>query len=127
MKYKGTLIITDPCYIVKSDEDWHLCEFGERLDLLGIPTFLSCDRLPSAGFVRNLTEDRIIGEYCTDSCVTSIMSYDELMAYYPDCLKNLAQHCYTLISDFDGEVAIIEDVKGKTAFVGTGKPSFTTE
>lgn len=31
MKFKGDIIITDPCYIIKkdSDDDWSKCGWGE--------------------------------------------------------------------------------------------------
>ena len=32
MFFKGDIIITDPMYIVKSEEDWHRCEYGEKLE-----------------------------------------------------------------------------------------------
>jgi hypothetical protein len=38
MKFKGTIVITDPCYIIPDDnkEDWDKCAYGENMEALGI-------------------------------------------------------------------------------------------
>ena len=40
MKFKGNIIITDPCYIVK-DSDWEKCDCGNNMEVLGFRTFIS--------------------------------------------------------------------------------------
>ena len=40
MKFKGNIIITDPCYIVK-DGDWKKCDYGNNMEILGFRTFIS--------------------------------------------------------------------------------------
>lgn len=40
MKFKGNIIITDPCYIVK-DSDWEKCDCGNNMEVLGFSTFIS--------------------------------------------------------------------------------------
>ncbi len=37
---KGDIIIGDPCEMVKSGKDWQLCALGERMEKLGIKSFL---------------------------------------------------------------------------------------
>lgn len=43
MKFKGDIIITDPCYIIDrdKDDDWDKCGYGERMQVFGINTFLT--------------------------------------------------------------------------------------
>lgn len=43
MKFNGTLIITDPCYIINksNDGDWHKCDYGDGMEKLGITNYLS--------------------------------------------------------------------------------------
>ncbi len=43
MKFNGTLIITDPCYIINksNDDDWHKCDYGDGMEKLGIKNYLS--------------------------------------------------------------------------------------
>lgn len=40
MNIKGTIIITDPCYIVK-EEDWDKLDLGQDLEILGFTNFIS--------------------------------------------------------------------------------------
>lgn len=42
MKFKGDIIITDPCYIIKDDsDDWSKCGWGENMRVLGLTTYIS--------------------------------------------------------------------------------------
>ena len=42
MKFKGTIIITDPCYIIKDNtDDWDKCDYGENLEALGFTNYIS--------------------------------------------------------------------------------------
>lgn len=41
MKFKGTLIITDPCYIDSSDDKWDKSEYGKDLSIYGCKTYIS--------------------------------------------------------------------------------------
>jgi len=47
MKFKGDIIITDPCYIMKhddsSDRDWDKCNYGSNMEKLGITHYLTAD------------------------------------------------------------------------------------
>lgn len=40
MKFKGDIIITDPCYIMK-DGDWSKCNYGESMSRLGLTAYIS--------------------------------------------------------------------------------------
>lgn len=42
MKFKGDIIITDPCYIIKKDsEDWRKCDYGDNMAALGLTNYIS--------------------------------------------------------------------------------------
>lgn len=52
MKFKGTIIITDPCYIMRAehhgttpitDDDWEACDCGQNMEVLGIKHYI-CER-----------------------------------------------------------------------------------
>lgn len=45
MKFKGDVIITDPCYIINKDneDDWEKSEYGQDMESLGIKTYLCSD------------------------------------------------------------------------------------
>ena len=49
MKFKGTIIITDPCYIMRAehhgttpitDDDWRACDCGQNMEVLGIKRYI---------------------------------------------------------------------------------------
>ncbi len=131
MKFNGDIIITDPCYVVKDDNDWDLCNYGENLEELNIRTFLSSDGgdCVGNGIVDSETGE-LLGEFCSDSNMVSVMDLSDLMAYHPHCLDDLETHCYTIIRGFVGEVERIEiedDEDQYWAFVGTGNISFRTD
>lgn len=46
MKFKGTIVITDPCYIIReenelTENDWHFCECGQCMEILGIEHYIT--------------------------------------------------------------------------------------
>lgn len=42
MKFKGDIIITDPCYIIKENTgDWEKCHYGVDIETLGLTTYIS--------------------------------------------------------------------------------------
>lgn len=49
MKFKGTIIITDPCYIMRAEhhgttpiteDDWEACDYGQNMEVLGIKHYI---------------------------------------------------------------------------------------
>ncbi len=116
MKFQGDVIITDPMYIIPydSEADWHDCEYGENMEVLGVHTYITHDRGDCAGqdlldgdlFEQGIRKKK--GEFCHDSCMVSVMLLSEVLAYNPAALDELGKHCYTVIQDFDGEVTVEE-------------------
>jgi hypothetical protein len=48
MKFKGDIIITDPCYIMRhknelTGDDWSACDYGSNMKVLGITHYLTED------------------------------------------------------------------------------------
>lgn len=41
MKFKGTIIITDPCYITSSHDDWRKCSYGDNMEAFGINHYIT--------------------------------------------------------------------------------------
>ncbi len=75
MKFKGDIIITDPCYVMREDngksDDWSKCNYGSNMEALGIKTYLT-----------NSTE---YGDWsCTTvkECPESIVHIDKLNENY---------------------------------------------
>lgn len=41
MKFKGTIIITDPCYIIDNDNDWEKGDYGYNMESHGIYNYIT--------------------------------------------------------------------------------------
>ncbi|MBE6638040.1 MAG: hypothetical protein E7616_01080 [Ruminococcaceae bacterium] len=131
MEFKGDIIITDPCYIVKDDCDWGDCEYGEALEMLGINTYFTTDGGDCVGnLIVNTDNKEVLGEFCSDSSMVSVMLLDEVLVYNPTCLDNLGRHCYTIVKSFEGMVERIEiddDEDQYWALVGKGNINFRSD
>ena len=129
MRFEGDIIITDPCYIMKSDNDWHESEFGEDLAAIGIGTHLTCDSIECDCEVVNTRTGDVIGTFCSDSRMISVMLISEVRAYNPDFDRSLDHDAYTVIEGFEGEVDIseCEDYDGAHVVItGRGNINFRT-
>jgi hypothetical protein len=133
MYFNGDIVITDPMYIVKSEEDWHRCEYGEKLEALNIFTYITSGNGDEfASDVISLDTPKRLGEFGSDSCMVSVMLLNEVRQYNSDFDKDLGKHCYTVIKDFDGEVQLIEmeecdDNGQRVYFMGKGNKNFRTD
>nr|DAD59565.1 MAG TPA: hypothetical protein [Bacteriophage sp.] len=152
MKFKGTIIITDPCYVVRY-KDWDKCDWGHNIKVLGIPTYFtenticgdwSCTTYKIAEdpykVINNFVEAeekgedyRIdcskLGDFCADAGLVSVFILDEVRKYNPDIDEWIASHdwCVTTIPDFDGEVNYYVDKQGNAHIVGIGNINFFTD
>lgn len=80
MKFKGTIIITDPCYIIRDNDqitkdDWEACDYGENMEVLGINTYM--------------TKSTIYGDwscttYATSNPKKAIDDLSEITKYFND-------------------------------------------
>ena len=119
-------------YIVKSEEDWHRCEYGEKLDELGIFTYITAGNGDEfASDIVSLDTHESLGELGSDSCMISVMLLREVRQYNFDFDKDLEKHCYTIIEDFEGEVQLVEmeepdDDCQRFYFLGKGNKNFRT-
>ena len=133
MFFKGDIIITDPMYIIKCEEDWHRCKYGEKLEALNIGTYLTSGHSDcmASDVISPDTQERL-GEFCSDSCMVSVMLLSEVRAYNPDFDRDLESHCYTIIEDFVGEVTLFEEEIDngedfEAYFEGKGNKNFKTD
>ena len=123
MKFKGDIIILDPCSAVKCESDWQECGWGMDMGKLGFTRFLCLDEgADSCSTVRNADTGEILGHFCTDSAVLVLMDFDELLAYNPGFSDHVKypDSC-TVIRGFDGDVTIENG-----CFIGRGNVNFVT-
>lgn len=133
MFFNGDIIITDPLYITKCEDDWYNCEFGENLEALGIFNYITSEHGDAIGTdIVSLDTHKKLGEFCSDSSMVSIMLLNEVRKYNPAFDKNLGKHCYTIIKKFEGEIEVFkieeDDGTGQILyFGGKGNINFRTD
>jgi len=125
MRFDGTLLITDPCYIVKSDADWQKCAWGADMGALG---FTQCLYIEAGGDivgkVYNTDTADLLGRFCTDSGVIVVIDYAEALRCNSQLADELTQfpHIGTVIHGFCGDV----EWNARTRTLsGTGSIPFT--
>jgi hypothetical protein len=115
MKFKGDIIITDPCYIMRSEEneltrnDWEACEYGDNMEVLGINNYLTSETEYGDWSCTTINKDTntSIGNFCADAGLVSVFLLEEVLKYNPDFDYHINnKHTTTLIKDFDGDVEI---------------------
>ena len=42
-RFKGSIVIGDPSYFIKTEDDWERCEYGSNLAVLGFTDYLYLD------------------------------------------------------------------------------------
>lgn len=129
MKFKGDLIITDPGYVAKDQEDWDKCGYGDHMEHLGFQTCLSALVTEGEEDLCGWSTDgkTCYGTFVTDSGVATAFLLEEILKYDPTFDEHLECPENTLwIPGFDGEIF----VKGQGEqqwFEATGSHDFTTK
>ena len=116
-EFDGDIIITDPCYIIRSDneltdDDWGMCEYGSYMEALGIRNYLTHDTIYGdwGCTVFDTNSEEELGNFCADAGLVSVFLLSDVLAYNPkfDYHKE-KPWTTTLIKDFKGVVQIIVD------------------
>lgn len=106
--FTGDIIITDPCYIIKGDDEWHTaCRnmFKPGYELL--PGAIHRDTLWGdwSCTVFNTETKESIGDFCADAGMVIVTTLDVVLKYNPEFNYHIEKPwTTTLIKDFDGEI-----------------------
>ncbi|MBQ4488123.1 MAG: hypothetical protein II944_02305 [Ruminobacter sp.] len=130
--FKGSIVIGDPGYFIKSDEDWEKCKFGKELSALGFTDFLLIEFPDDPQVVIDTDTQKVLGGICQDSCELVIVYKEELEKYNPDYEADFFDKSNrTIIDDFTGyiehkvvPVTIDGDNYEDTVITGTGNINF---
>ncbi len=110
MRFKGDIIITDPCYIMRQDhydEDEEKSNGYEDMEELGINHYLTRDTLYGDWSCTTYNSDtkEKIGDFCADAGMVGVFLLDEVLKYNPEFdWYNTRPWTTTLIKGFDGEI-----------------------
>lgn len=129
MKFKGDIIITDPCYICKSGEDWGKCGYGDIMETLGINTYISRNTIYGdwSCTTFNSDTDEPIGEFCADAGMVAVFLLEEVLKYNPDFDYHIERSWTTTwIKNFDGDVTFEVGTNDDVHVVGKGNINFRT-
>ena len=112
IEFNGDIIITDPCYIIEEadSDDWDMSCYGENLSCLGINAYMTRDTIYGDWSCTTFNSDTgdIIGRFCADSGMVSVISLDEVLAYNPSFNYHVTKPwTTTLIKNFKGTVQFI--------------------
>lgn len=146
MKFKGDIIITDPCYIAKDNDDWFKCETGENMEALGFDNYITSDTLYGDWSCTTYQYDighfdsndilryepiKEIGNFCADAGMVGVFLLEEVLKYNPNFDYHITKPwTTTLIKDFDGTVRFelmddgFEDDEKQLVVVGKGNINF---
>lgn len=155
MKFKGTIIITDPCYVIRAEHhgtkgitenDWDYCDCGDSMEKLGINIYMtesteygdwSCTTFKGniEDFYTDESKEHLhvevsnkLGQFCADAGLVSVFLLDEVKSYNPDVEEFIKKHpwCFTTINDFDGDVEIKSIPEIGVSVIGKGNINFFT-
>lgn len=152
MKFKGTIIITDPCYIIKDKDKKHIDYSSDSMKNLGISHCISgstiygdwsCttfqtiddpyynlkaleDAYDSNEYVK--IDCSKLGEFCSDAGMVAVFDLDEVRKYNQGINEWMASHswCVTVIPNFNGKVEYYVNEQGEAHIVGIGNINFFT-
>lgn len=105
--FSGDIIITDPGYLMKSYDDWHLCNLGDHIDKLGFTNYMVRDTIYGDWSCTTYNSDtkEVIGHFCADAGLVGVFLLNEVLKYNPGFDYHINnKHTTTLIKDFEGTV-----------------------
>ena len=137
MKFKGDVVITDPCYLDGNNEKldsstwWEDSSYGEDGEYLGFTSYIYESTI--IGDWSWITYDSdtgdLLGKFCADAGLVCVCLLDEVLKFNPDFKYWALAHpwCVTIIKDFDGYIEYEVDENDEFHIVGKGNINFRTE
>jgi hypothetical protein len=114
MQFKGTVIITDPCYLIKNDNpsDWENSEAGISLYVLGFNNYISAPTRQGDWSCEVITynpseteaekESQVFGMFGADSGMVGVFLLEEILKYNPN-FEIRSRHM-AVFEDFNGSI-----------------------
>jgi len=117
MKFKGTLVITDPCYFI-CDSDWDSVIKNGEYVLNNLPTCPMICRETGFGdwtcSVIDIETDKEIGQFAADAGMVCVTTLENIERYNPQKVQHLKDipWCCFILPDFNGHAWFTVDSKG---------------
>lgn len=123
-------------YIRADHNDWDRCRYGDRMQVLGLSTFLCASTIYGdwSCTTYNIDTKEKIGEFCADSGQVGVFLLDEVLRYNPKFDYHINRPwTTTLIKDFHGTVELKKDtvydadgdeMEDEIKVIGTGNVNF---
>ena len=105
-----TIVITDPCYLMKTRSDWAECDYGQCMERLGITLDNHYVNFTNVGDgewkIRDKATKKLIGSFGADSGQIGVFLLSEVLRYNPDFLTKYPymDRIATVIEDFAGDI-----------------------
>lgn len=139
MKFEGTIVITDPCYldsdnsILEESNWWEQSNYGENMQQFGFTSYIGEPTIIGDWSWKtiNIDSNEVIGQFCADAGMVCVCLLDEVLKFNPNFEKWAKAHpwCATIIENFSGNITYVVDEEDEMLFhiIGQGTTNFTTE
>jgi hypothetical protein len=130
VKFDGTIVITDPCYLRGPNDLWDKPDVdilnGDGIDKYGFTTYIwtatiygdwSCSVVDDYG--------DLLGNFCADSGMVGVFLLDEITKHNPDynIESEIKNGSACRIENFNGNIEI-DQSQGYTRLIGSGSKNF---
>lgn len=135
MKFTGTVVVTDPCYVFSNYagdkvKAWDLVECGDVMERIGIVHYI----VEQTGYgdwdneiVDSNDTSKSLGKFCADSGQVGVFYLEEILKANPNypIEKETKRGLAVCIPDFDGDISIEwNEGNGLAKVVGCGNINF---
>lgn len=106
-------------YQIRPHDDWDRCNYGSKLEKLGLSTFLSASTIYGDWSCTTYNSDtkEAIGKFCADAGLVGVFLLDEVLKYNPNFDYHVKRlWTTTLIKDFHGTVELSLNCKDDNRF-----------
>lgn len=132
-------------YMKEKGDEWAVCEYGKRLDRIGITKYMASHTLygdwdcvlvktDSGGSIQNDTEKEV-GRFSSDSCMVAAADLNQVLAYNPKAAE-IDPCCAVMLPMFKGTVEFVIKnnrdggrslcITGEGVYKDTGKELYFT-
>jgi hypothetical protein len=144
MKFEGTIIITDPCYLdsdninLSNTDWWEESNYGKDMSKFGFTSYIGESTIigDSTWYVFDTNSEETLGSFSADAGMVCVCLLKDVRKFNPHFEHWAKEHpqCVTIIKNFKGDVEykVInvddeEDTYQVFNLVGTGNTNFEIE